>query len=611
MPPPNAPVRREPSWSEQGSAAVDLGDLGAAKECFAQAVRTDRSNAGHRYRLAVVEEALGELGAAGASLTQALRLDPGMADAARRLSLLAGRCDLPAGVPLSPAGLRAALAHDTADRELIAEMALRQLAGDGGPLAGPLARGREEGWLAAARSLCLARTAPLLKDELFTAVLCTSIFRGPDIERLLTALRSVLLLEMPPQRFREAALFDFTLALAQQCRLNEHVWAVSADEARRVEKLDPSADAVLRGDATAGRDFLLAALYLPLRALLPEQLRPEQASRIRPRAVREVVVGYLAEAASERAHRARLPRLGAIADATARTVAEQYEASPYPRWTSVGVIAPRAMRRALGRFFRADELAFLDRPFDVLVAGCGTGQQAVQAALAYGPQARVLAVDLSAASLAYAARMAERYGAGNIAFAQADLHTLPETGAGLAGRFQVIECTGVLHHLADPFRGWRALLACLAEDGRMFLGLYSATARQGLAALRRDPAWPGPGCSDAALRAFRQVLLDRPAGAPGGDLKMSRDFYSTSNFRDLALHVRECPVTLKEIAQFLRDNTLAFRGFQISGSVFDLLREEFPSEDWPGALERWAEFETANPLTFSGMYNFWCTRCRG
>jgi SAM-dependent methyltransferase len=334
---------------------------------------------------------------------------------------------------------------------------------------------------------------------------------------------------------------------------------------------------------------------------------PQQASRIRPRALREVVACHLAEAASERAHRMRLPRLGAIADATARKVAQQYEASPYPRWTSVGVIAPKAMRLALGRFFRAEELAFLDRPFDVLIAGCGTGQQAVQAALAYGPQARVLAVDLSAASLAYAARMAERYGAGNISFAQADLQTLPETGAGLAGRFQVIECTGVLHHLADPFRGWRALLACLAGDGRMFLGLYSATARQGLAALRRDPAWPGPGCSDAALRAFRQVLLDRPAGAPGGDLKTSRDFYSTSNFRDLVLHVSERPVTLAEIAQFLHDNNLAFRGFQISARVFGQFRAQFPNETWPGSLVRWGQFESVNPLTFTGMYNFWCT----
>jgi SAM-dependent methyltransferase len=221
----------------------------------------------------------------------------------------------------------------------------------------------------------------------------------------------------------------------------------------------------------------------------------------------------------------------------------------------------------------------------------------------------VLAIDLSAASLAYAARMAQHFGAGNIAFAQADLQALPEIDAALLGRFQVIECTGVLHHLGDPFQGWRALLQCLAADGGMLVGLYSAIARRSLRALRDDPAYPGPDCSDAELRAFRQLLLDRPAEAPGGDLKMSRDFYTTSNFRDLALHVSERPVTLPEIAQFLRDNGLSFRGFQLSKGVFARFSERFPRATWPGSLDCWVEFEDANPYTFSGMYNFWCARC--
>jgi SAM-dependent methyltransferase len=232
----------------------------------------------------------------------------------------------------------------------------------------------------------------------------------------------------------------------------------------------------------------------------------------------------------------------------------------------------------------------------------------VQAALAFGPQARVLAIDLSAASLAYAARMAERFGASNIAFAQADLQTLLEADPKCAGRFQVIECTGVLHHLAEPLRGWRALLPCLADGGLMLVGLYSAVARRSLGALRNDPAYPGPGCSDEALRDFRQVLLDRPADAPGGDLRTSRDFYTTSNFRDLALHVSEHPLTLPEVAQFLAEHGLAFRGFQLERGVLARFRETFPGETWPGSLERWAEFEAANPHTFNGMYNFWCAR---
>jgi SAM-dependent methyltransferase len=266
------------------------------------------------------------------------------------------------------------------------------------------------------------------------------------------------------------------------------------------------------------------------------------------------------------------------------------------------------MRRMLGGFFRADDLAFLDRPFEVLIAGCGTGQQAVQAALAYGPQARVLAIDLSRASLAYAARMAERFGADNLTFAQADLQDLAEVDPQWVGRFQVIECTGVLHHLGNPFEGWRALFRCLAANGLMLIGIYSARARAGLTSLRHDPAWPGAGCPDAALRDFRQLLLDRPDDAPGGDLKRSRDFYTASNFRDLALHVSERPVTLPEVDAFLRANGLAFRGFQLEKGTFARFREMFPGETWPGTLEQWAEFEAASPHTFAGMYNFWCAR---
>jgi SAM-dependent methyltransferase len=607
MPALTTPTRRKPDWSERGSAAVDHGDLEAARQCFAQAVRAERGSAAHRYNLALVLEAQGDVAGAAAGLTEALRLDPGMVDAARRLSLLAGRYEVPGAVALDMAGLKAALAHNTVDREPIAEAALRRLAAIG-PLGHALAQGRGqgEGWDATARALCRHRTAPLLKDELLLAVLRAGTFRNPELERLLTALRRVLLLEVPPERLEDRALFDLALALAEQCGINEHVWVQSPAEACRVGELRLCESVLLGGDVGAGRTLLLLMLYRPLAELLGTRVTLQQAEGIRPRALRDVVMQHLETATDERARSARMPRLGAFADATVHAVARQYEASPYPRWTSVGVVAPAHLRRMLGQHFRAAELAFLDRPFEVLIAGCGTGQQAVQAALAYGPQARVLAIDLSAASLAYAARMAERYGAGNIAFAQADLQSLADLGERHRRRFDVIECTGVLHHLADPFDAWRRLLGCLAKDGRMLVGLYSATARGSLRALRDDPAYPGPGCPDTALRQFRQVLLERASDEPGGDLKASRDFYTTSNFRDLALHVSERPVTLPEVARFLAANSLVFRGFQVERGVFARFQAQFPGAAWPGSLERWAEFEAVNPATFNGMYNFWC-----
>src|SRR4030095_9892868 len=49
-----------------------------------------------------------------------------------------------------------------------------------------------------------------------------------------------------------------------------------------------------------------------------------------------------------------------------------------------------------------------------------------------------------------------------------------------AGGFLFASCGrggGVLHHLDDPFAGWRVLLELLRPGGFMYLGLYSALGR--------------------------------------------------------------------------------------------------------------------------------------
>ena len=186
------------------------------------------------------------------------------------------------------------------------------------------------------------------------------------------------------------------------------------------EKLDKVRSRIASACQAAGRDGDSVTLLA-----VSKQQPADRIRQLHALGQRHFGENYLQEAVQKQAQLSDLDIIwhfiGPLQSNKTREVAQQYEASPYPRWTSVGVVTPARMRRALGGYFSARELAFLDRPFDVLIAGCGTGQQAVQAALAYGPEARVLAIDLSAASLAYAARMAERFGAINITFAQADL----------------------------------------------------------------------------------------------------------------------------------------------------------------------------------------------
>jgi SAM-dependent methyltransferase len=261
--------------------------------------------------------------------------------------------------------------------------------------------------------------------------------------------------------------------------------------------------------------------------------------------------------------------------------------------------------KRLNSVFKSEELNFLQRPFEVLIAGCGTGRQAVSAAFDYGTNARVTAFDIALPSLGYASTMADRMGARNVRFLHADIQQIETVEPSLLGRFHVIECIGVLHHMTRPLDGWFALSKCLAPGGLMLIGLYSASARRNLAILKADPAYPGPGCDADALRRYRQHLLTLPKGAPGSEFRRGMDFYSSSGFRDFFLHVSERCFTIPEIKQFLDLHSLRFRGF--FDLPFQLLQDTKPTAEWPGTLDQWATCEAERPELFPSMYQFWCT----
>ena len=234
---------------------------------------------------------------------------------------------------------------------------------------------------------------------------------------------------------------------------------------------------------------------------------------------------------------------------------------------------------------------------EILSAGCGTGQLALE--IAQSVTARVLAIDLSLSSLGYAGRKARELGLTGIEFAQGDLLEL-----GAIGRsFDVVECSGVLHHMADPFAGWRMLLSLLRPGGFMVVGFYSEAARRGIVEARRFIAERGYGTSADDIRRCRQDLLDldrsRELGAAFGD------FFGVSSCRDLLFHVQEQQTRLPAIAAFLQDNGLTFLGFEIDNATLQAYRRRFPDDPGATNLSHWETFENENQDTFAGMYRFW------
>ena len=103
----------------------------------------------------------------------------------------------------------------------------------------------------------------------------------------------------------------------------------------------------------------------------------------------------------------------------------------------------------------------------------------------------MLAIDLSTASLGYAKARTGALGVTNIDYAQADILQLGSIGR----TFDMIQSVGVLHHLADPWAGWRVLISLLRPGGVMFVALYSEIARRDVVAARAFIAQRGYGSS--------------------------------------------------------------------------------------------------------------------
>ena len=437
----------------------------------------------------------------------------------------------------------------------------------------------------------------MLRCLLETAPICTL-----ELERFLTLARACLLAAAleEPAKPPPAAVLDFYSALARQCSINEYMFDVTDQESAQVSALETAlADGLAAGKPIPVLWPVAVASYMPL-AAMPQADRLLEG--VWPEPVAAILTQQIREPRQEQTTRADIPRLTPIEDSVSRLVRRQYEENPYPRWIMAAPSdAPKpfdAVLRQCHPLARFQPLGNKE-PLDILIAGCGTGQHALETARRYCG-ARVLAVDLSLSSLCYARRKTRELGITTITYAQADilrLGTLPR-------RFDVIESSGVLHHLATPLAGWRVLLSLLRPGGFMRLGLYSRLARRDITRARARIATLGYQPTVEAIRHCRQELLDQRACEDWSSIFLN-DFFSISGCRDLLFHVQEHCLTIPEIAAFLEETGLHFIGFDLDASVLSAYWQRFPQDRAAIHLENWTAFEADHPDTFMEMYQFW------
>jgi SAM-dependent methyltransferase len=243
-------------------------------------------------------------------------------------------------------------------------------------------------------------------------------------------------------------------------------------------------------------------------------------------------------------------------------VRSQYEALPYPPCNPQDD-HQRLVKTWLEDLPMINHYCFAGKQsfqngFRALVAGGGTGDATIfLAEQLRATDAEIVHLDMSQASIALAQERAQIRGLTNIRWVHDSLLNLP--GLGL-GRFDYINCSGVLHHLADPDLGLKALRSVLKTSGAVGLMVYATTGRTGvyqMQALMRLVNGTGGEALDEQRKIAntRDLLTSLP---PSNWFMRSAELHNDhkagdAGIYDLLLHSQDRSYSVGELFDWLGD----------------------------------------------------------
>jgi SAM-dependent methyltransferase len=240
-------------------------------------------------------------------------------------------------------------------------------------------------------------------------------------------------------------------------------------------------------------------------------------------------------------------------------IREFYEQMPYPSPVSRldehrELYADPQRRRAL--FHRTWPTEQPGKHQEILIAGCGTSQAARYALCE--PDSHVTAIDISVRSLFYTRDLKRKYGLENLELQHLALENVRE----LDRTFDLIVCTGVLHHLPDPDRGLHALHDVLRPKGAMQLMVHATYGRAGIYMMQRFCRMLRTEASPDDLRNLNDLIDGLSPEHPMTRLlSRTEEFSQPQAMADALLHPRDRAFTVPELYAWLERAGMSFGRF--------------------------------------------------
>ena len=418
------------------------------------------------------------------------------------------------------------------------------------------------------------------------------------IEEKIKDLRSKILLKIDSINNLENA-FKLVKLIASQCYINEYIYQIKAEENLVLIELEKELKNKFEIN-DINKTILKVALLASYKPLVEFDL-PGKILNIPE--IKDLVDQQINNPQIEFNIQKNI-KSKEIKNSVSKKVKIQYEKNPYPRWEKIALKnAPEIPVKHFNNLnlnFNRELINYWDN-INVLVAGCGTGQHALATASKY-KRSFITAIDLSINSLSYAKRKADELEIKNIEFVQMDILDLKSINK----KFNIIESIGVLHHMDNPFEGWRILNDSLENGGMIMIGLYSNIAREHIVKIRDDIKIKSFNFDKKNIIKFREKIISSN-NLDYKLIKQSPDFYSFSNLIDLLFHVQESRFTIPEINKYINNLSLKFCGFE-NRQLINLFSKTYRNHKDLYNLDLWNKFELDNPRIFAGMYQFWCQK---
>jgi len=204
------------------------------------------------------------------------------------------------------------------------------------------------------------------------------------------------------------------------------------------------------------------------------------------------------------------------------------------------------------------------RHLRVLDAGCGTGSALVAMAMSY-PETDIVAVDFSETSINKAENLAHQYNTKNIRFFTLPIEQIEE----LKLQFDFVSASGVLHHLANPAAGLKAIGNVLDPQGAVSIMVYGKYGRTGIYMLQNalkqikkalDPVNEDQALPTDTIPFAHQLALNIPPWHPmktrskGREIQEGKD----AGIVDLLLHANDIPFDVPAVYKMCEDADMKF-----------------------------------------------------